>query len=335
MMRLTFCFFLSLILLSCNNPQSAKSDHFDGKRFFNPTGQSRTDKTFLDLIKWRFSDKKKQWPEWIKTKQKKVLSKRVKKGDLRVSFINHASVLIQMDGLNILTDPIWSKRASPFTFLGPKRVQLPGIKFEDLPKIDAIIISHNHYDHMDTPTIKRLTKRDKPKIIFGLGNVRHLDKLSKKNSIELDWNEKIKIGELTISFLPCQHWSKRSLIDTNKSLWGAFAIKGSHKVYFAGDTGYGKHFREAGEGFGGFDLALIPIGGYEPRWFMKGSHINPVEAYQAHKDLRSKLSIGIHYGTFQLTDEAIDAPTLALKKLVRGGSDFIFLKNGESYPSLK
>lgn len=326
-----FCLFL----IACGSPDLniEKSDHFDGEQFLNLDGKKRK-KSFWKVLKWRMNTKNRaSWPETIDNAQYNISKERNKDGELSVTFINHATSLIQIDGLNILTDPVWSKRVSPLSWLGPKRHQKAGVKFDDVPKIDVILISHNHYDHMDTKTLERFAKRDQPQIIFGLGSKYYLKKESKKNALELDWNQNTRFKNLKITFLPAQHWSKRNFSDTNKSLWGAFAIEGKHKVYFAGDTGYANHFKDAYKKFGIFDLSLIPIGAYEPRWFMKHHHMNPEDAIQAHLDLHSKYSVGIHHSTFQLTDEPMEQPREKLEELKTKSPlkhPFVSLDNGES-----
>ena len=310
-----------------------KSANFDGERFKNLTPPD-SKKTFSKFLKWRFQTEREEWPEWVEIKQNKVKYQRIEQG-VNVTFINHATILLQIDGVNILTDPVYSDRTSPFSFLGPKRVKLPGVKFKDLPKIDVILISHNHYDAFDKKTLERLILRDNPKIVFGIGNSYYLDKENRKNAIEMNWGDKLQFQNLLFTFLPNQHWSKRNLFDDNRSLWGSFAIEGSKKIYFAGDTGYSDHFKNIQKEFDYFDLSLIPIGAYEPRWFMKYYHMNPKEAVKAHLDLKSKKSIGMHFGTFQLTNEAIDDPIKDLKK-ARDEYDinkdsFFTLKEGDNY----
>ncbi len=311
----------------------SKSDHFDGEVFHN-SGEERSEKSFIDFLKWRFASKRDPWPERVDVKQQKVPMQRVKKGEVSVTFINHATMLLQIDGVNILTDPVYSKRTSPFSFVGPKRVKLPGVKFEDLPKIDVILISHNHYDSFDVATLNKLIAKDDPYILMGLGNDYYLDQKNNKKVETMDWQDGFDLKGLKFVFLPCVHWSKRGLFDLNKSLWGGFAILGSKKVYFAGDTGYGDHFKEANKQFGSFDLSLIPIGGYEPRWFMAKAHTNPEESVLAHLELQSKKSIGYHFGTFQLTNESIDDPIIDLevakKKYNLKNDEFIALDQGES-----
>lgn len=333
--KILFAITLTL-LFSCESPDIniKKSQHFNGEVFHNP-GEPRLEKSFKDFLRWRFQSKREEWPKWVDIKQQKVPKDRVSYNELSVTFINHATLLIQIDGVNILTDPVYSKRTSPVSFLGPKRVKLPGVKFDDLPKIDLILISHNHYDSFDVKTLSQIIARDNPKILFGLGNAHYLKKKDRKNAIEMDWQDQFNFKDLTITFLPNKHWSKRTLFDTNKALWGSFAIVGSKQVYFAGDTGYGQHFKDIQKQFKYFDLSLIPIGAYEPRWFMKYAHINPEEAVIAHQELKSKKSIGIHFGTFQLTNEKIDDPqkdlATARKKYKILDSNFIAPKQGQTY----
>lgn len=311
-----------------------KSNHFNGETFHN-LEKSDTKRKFINFLKWKFLSKPKRWPKWVNIKQQQVLSERTKQGEARITFINHATMLIQMDGVNILTDPMYSQRTSPFRFLGPKRVKQPGVKFDDLPPIDIILISHNHYDSFDIPTLDKLRQRDKPKIGFGIGNAYYLNTSFDQDVIEMDWQDAFDFKPLKFIFLPAQHWSKRGFNDTNKALWGSFAIIGSKKIYFAGDTGYANHFKTVKQQFDYFDLSLLPIGAYEPRWFMKGDHMNPDDAVQAHLDLNSKKSMGFHFGTFPLTNEAIDDPVKDLNKAKKqyhiSEDDFCTLKEGESF----
>ena len=327
---------LFMFLTGCGSPELniTQSDHFDGELFHN-LNEPRLKKSILDFIRWRFFSKRDKWPEYLNIVQQKVPQNRVKNGQVSVTFINHATSLIQIDGVNILTDPIYSERASTLSFFGPKRVKLPGVRFDDLPKIDLILISHNHYDSFDTKTIKDLINRDNPKILFGIGNSYYLGDSLLSNVKEMDWNDSYKFQNLKIVFLPAKHWSKRMLNDTNKSLWGSFAILGSKQIYFAGDTGYADHFKDIQQKFGGFDLSLIPIGAYKPRWFMKAHHLNPDEAVKVHSEIRSRKSIGIHFGTFQLTNEGIEKPVVDLEKARKkyniSNKDFFVLKEGETY----
>ncbi|MCC8462796.1 MAG: MBL fold metallo-hydrolase [Rickettsia endosymbiont of Ecitomorpha arachnoides] len=236
---------------------------------------------------------------------------------VRISYIGHVTFLIQIDGLNILTDPVWSERVSPFTFAGPKRVVKPGINFTDLPKIDIILVSHNHYDHLDIRTIKDLWIRDKTKIITPLMNDVIIQKhISDAEIITLGWGESYK--EQNIYLEPAQHWSARGIFDKNKALWGTFIIKTKiGDICFIGDSGYNDTlFKEIGKKHN-ILISLIPIGAYEPRWFMKPVHMNPEEAVFTHLDLNSKYSIASHFDVFQLADEAFNAAPLELRQAMK------------------
>ncbi|MBN9542863.1 MAG: MBL fold metallo-hydrolase [Alphaproteobacteria bacterium] len=273
-----------------------KPAHYDGKRFYN---QEPHTNTFMDFLKWRWERNTPDWPEWVENNLKPNIEPKVE-GKIKVTYINHETFLIQVAGLNILTDPIYSERASPVSFAGPKRVHAPGIPFESLPKIDIVLVSHSHYDHLDIPTIEMLVKRDNPVIYTGL----KLGKYIKKNADakivhDMDWWQTMENKGIQITYTPAHHWSARGLFDRSKTLWGSFVIeyKGK-KLYFAGDTAWGVHFEQLASKYGNFDIALLPIGTYEPRWFMKNSHINPEEAVMAHITMKSKLSIGMHFNCF-------------------------------------
>ena len=233
-----------------------------------------------------------------------------------LTWIGHATVLVQMENMTFLTDPIWSKRPSPLSFFGPRRYVKPGIKMEDLPVIDFVMISHNHYDHLDLPTLTRLAKRNAETVFFvPLGNA----KLLRKNGInkvqELDWGDTVNYKSARIHCLPSQHWSKRSLTDNRKALWSSWAVTGAERrFYFAGDTGYFSGFKEIGEKLGPFDLVAVPIGAYEPVAMMRASHMNPEEAVQASLDLQTRRAVAIHFGTFDLSDEPIAEPPQRFKK---------------------
>lgn len=312
---------IALVLFLCLNTGCGTtmnypiSDHFDGKRFFNPYGISN-EKSFGALLKWQMTSEKKEWPEFVDDVVPTKPSA-PKQNQYKVTFINHATTLIQIGPYNILTDPVYSERASPVGFAGPKRARSPGVKFEDLPKIDWIIVSHNHYDHLDIDTLEAIDRRDQPKILVPLGDKKILDKRSIKNVQEVDWKQTVKDGELELTFDYAIHWSSRGLFDRYHSLWGSYILKyqGS-KIFFAGDTAYAQHFKEIADRHGPFDLALLPIGAYEPRWFMKEAHMNPEDAVMAYFDLNAENAIGIHFGTFQLTDEGIDDPVNDLEKAI-------------------
>lgn len=303
---------------------------FDGERFENL--EPVPDKPFFQLLKWKLSGSAIAWPDWIDSFPSSVLKARSNKNEIHWTFINHASVLLQIDGVNILTDPIWSDRASPVPFLGPKRVRAAGIAFENLPPIDVVMISHNHYDHLDLATLERLKNDFDPIFLVGLKNGALLESVGIKKIVEMDWWQKYQHADLNIIFVPAQHWSARGFFDKRKMLWGGFVIEGSQRVYFAGDTGWGSFFKLIREKIGVPDLAFIPIGAYEPRWFMKGFHINPMEAVKAHQILGAKQSAGIHFGTFQLTDEGVNDPIKDLEaaKVALKVSDFVVPNFGET-----
>jgi L-ascorbate metabolism protein UlaG (beta-lactamase superfamily) len=289
------------------------TDHFDGKRFFNP-GEPDTDRSLRDVLRWRRSVPDKPWPESVAVTPV-VPDARVE--GLRVTMIGHATVLIQLAGLNLLTDPVWSNRASPVGFAGPKRITAPGVRIEDLPPIDAILLSHSHYDHLDIATLKALHKRDAPLIVTPLGNDTIVRRHVRSARIVTgDWGERFQIAPAAeVHIVPATHWSSRGISDRRMALWCGFMVRAGGKlVYFAGDTGYGTGniFRAMRERFGPTDLALLPIGAYDPRWFMAAQHTDPEEAIQIMRDLDARAALGIHWGTFKLTDEPRDDPALRL-----------------------
>lgn len=309
------------------------SDHYDGKTFHNP-GKDHLN-SFWDLLKWRFSNERVPFPESVPIKNYPfhALENTEK---LAVTFINHSTVLLQLPGLTILTDPIYSNRTSPVSFAGPERVKEPGLPFENLPAIDVVLVSHNHYDHLDIETLKRLDAKFHPLFLVSLGDEKLLLKEGIQNVKAMDWWEELKVKDVRFTFAPSQHWSARTLWDKNNSLWGSFMVdQGEEKIYFAGDTGLGPHFKEIKERLGKPTLSLLPIGSYKPQWFMRFHHLNPEDAVVAHQDLESKKSIAIHYGTFQLSDEGIDEPVEDLKKAMdkhdMTDKDFLILDQGQTY----
>lgn len=279
-------------------------------------------KNLLDILKWKRTSKRLQWPILSELISTDIPPKKIANDEnIRVSYVGHVTFLIQMKGLNILTDPVWSDMVSPFTFAGPKRVVKPGINFADLPKIDFILISHNHYDHLDIRTVKDLWLRDKPKIITPLMNDLIIKKYIKDADIvTLGWGESYKEQETGAEFCleSAQHWSARGIFDKNKALWGTFIIKTNiGDICFIGDSGYNINiFKEIGKKYN-ILLSLIPIGAYEPRWFMKPVHMNPEEAVLTHLDLHSKFSIASHFDVFQLADEAFNAAPLELQQAMK------------------
>ena len=261
------------------------SDHFDGERFFNLDRSKTIKKGFRDLLKWRLSPRPRGfWPARAENSNTPDLPRSLAADELAVTGINHATDLIQFQGLNLLTDPVFSERVSPLSWIGPRRVRPPGVAFEALPKIDAVLVSHNHYDHMDLRSLARLHRRDRPRFIVPLGNARFLNGVGIDGVVELDWWGETAVGDgASVVLVPVQHWSGRTLFDRRRALWGGFFIRrGAASVFFAGDTGYGAHFAAIRERLGAPDLSLLPIGAYEPRWFMKDQHINPDEAVRAH-----------------------------------------------------
>lgn len=328
-----------LLITSCTSAPIYKgnaSEHFLNGQFRNSTPM---DKGVIELSRlgWGMLTKSERWPEWLTIQQTKIFEPRVAQGPV-VTFINHATFLIQVNGLNILTDPIWSERASPFAWAGPKRVHAPGVALADLPPIDVILISHNHYDHLDADTLLTIAQQDSgaPLILAGLGNAAYFDKLGMYSAIDLDWEQTHSLANVDFVFSETRHRSGRGLTDQMKTLWGGFVIDAPQgTLYFAGDTGYDKHFKATGNKHGPFDWALLPIGAYEPRWFMKDVHVNPAEAVQAHLDLRAKKSIGMHFGTFQLTYERREQPirdlTDALHKAGLPAQQFVVPAPGQRF----
>jgi L-ascorbate metabolism protein UlaG (beta-lactamase superfamily) len=259
---------------------------------------------------------------------------------MSVTWVGHATVLIQAGGVNILTDPIWSERPSPFSFVGPKRVRAPGIKFENLPKIDLIVVSHNHYDHLDLPTLQALWERDRPAIVTSLGNDVVIGK-SGASARAMDWGQTVSGRGWSATLLRNHHWGSRWGTDRNRALWSAFKVRTpAGAIFFAGDTGWGdgSWVREAAAQ-GPYRLAIIPIGAYEPRDFMKTHHINPEEAVRMFEMLKPAQALGIHWGTFQLTFEPIDEPRQRLEALKRQrgipANRFIATEAGQSFRVLR
>src|SRR5579872_269206 len=309
------------------------SDHFNGRVFFNP--DARTSRGFKDFLRWQRTRQPKRWPKWVDNQARPSLPATLAREQAALTFINHITFLIQFKGLNVLTDPVYGRRASPFHNLGPQRVREPGLAFEALPRIDLVLISHNHYDHLDIETLIRLEDVHSPRFVTGLGNRAFLKQFGLRAVDELDWWQNLSVPSGTVCMTPAQHWSSRRPRNRNRTLWGGFLLQASERlVYFAGDTGYGRHFRDVRERFGPMDLALLPIGAYEPRWFMQDQHMNPDDAVRAHLDLGAKISVATHFGCFQLTDEGIDEPVteLAAARVRHDVSvdDFQVLETGET-----
>ncbi|HZH02489.1 MAG TPA: MBL fold metallo-hydrolase, partial [Myxococcaceae bacterium] len=301
--------------LSAPRHRGPPSDHFRDGRFFNLDGAQ--ERSFGETAKWILNRDVGPWHEQPDAPPGPPPARRVELGQLRVTFVNHATVLIQVDGLNILTDPIWSERASPVSWAGPKRVRPPGIRFEDLPPIDAVLLSHNHYDHMDLPTLRRLVKAfPRVRIFAGLGNRQFLEAKGLYTATDLDWWHEARLSKnVDLVSVPVQHFSARGLTDRNGTLWTGYVIRGPAGVtYFAGDTGYGSHFRKVGERYGPVRLAVLPIGAYKPEWFMSPVHVSPAEAVKAHRELGAFRSVAVHFGTFALADDGQEEPVVALRE---------------------
>jgi N-acyl-phosphatidylethanolamine-hydrolysing phospholipase D len=263
-----------------------------------------------------------------------------------MTWIGHATVLAQLGGLNVLTDPIFSERASPLSFAGPKREQPAGLSLAELPHVDAVVVSHNHYDHLDLASVRALARQagGSPLFVVPLGLEAWFRSRGIERVVELDWWQAERLGGVEIVLVPAQHWSARGLNDRMKTLWGGFAVFAPDcQLFFAGDTGYSRDFADIRERFadrqqghqgGGFDIALIPIGAYEPRWFMQSQHVNVEEALKIHADLGAKRSLGVHWGTFELTDEALDEPPRQLARqraaLGLGETEFFTMAIGET-----
>jgi L-ascorbate metabolism protein UlaG (beta-lactamase superfamily) len=312
------------------------SDHFDGTHFFNPEPTIRTPGKPRSGL-WKMLRMRRNpaiWSKWPAALDNKPFPPPA--GETSLTWIGHSTFLLRLPGLNIITDPVFSNRCSPVSFAGPKRVRKPGIALQDLPKIDIILLSHNHYDHMDLAALRALRKHSPAaRIVTSLGNTKYLAQKGLPGAIELDWWQETTQHGAHITATPARHFAARSLWDRNETLWAGFFLNyKTHKIYFAGDSGYTRYFAEIHHRLGAPDLALLPIGAYEPRSVMGPVHINPAEAVQAFKDLQATRAVGMHFGTFQLTAEAIDAPlhdlATALKTAGIPPDRFFTLETGES-----
>ena len=315
------------------------SDHYDGTHFFNPEPMTRQPNgrrfgllSFLAARLRRDETQWPAWPAWVENSPHPAPNA----PPPTLTFIGHSCFLIRLPGLTILTDPVFSRRCSPSQWLGPKRVRAPGLALAALPKIDLVLLSHNHYDHMDLAALRAL-RRHFPALVLvaPLGNAAYLAKKGLRDAVELDWWQAVEVGQSNITLTPARHFAARTLWDRNKTLWGGFFIShAGQKIYFAGDTGATKFFAEIKTRLGAPDLALLPIGAYEPRSFMAPVHINPDEAVQAFLTLGARLAVGMHFGTFHLTAEPIDAPErdLAAARTAAGikAEDFTTLQVGET-----
>ena len=342
-LQLAFILSLSLLLSCAVNPYYDPEKVHHTKSGFKNIEQG-DNKGLFAFLKWRWERLFKEIPGAddydfeIDTTQHEFVSTNTEKATL--TWIGHATFLIQFSGLNILTDPQFSERASPVSWAGPRRAVPPAIAIDNLPDIDAVIISHDHYDSLDVASVTELSTHNRQRpitFIVPLGMKPWFDDLGLESArvVELDWTRSHTIMGVTFTAEPVQHWSKRTLLDANQRLWASWVIEAQgNRIFFAGDTGYAKHFKQIGHKYGRFDLALLPIGAYEPRWFMKFHHVNPEESVQIHRDIHSKYSVAMHWGTFILTDEPLDAAPLelakALQKYQLDESSFEIYQHGET-----
>ncbi len=316
------------------------SDHFDGFQFYDPDGVPP--KSLASVARWQFGGNRQRasWPDWAPSPHADTPPPRVEGDKVRLSFVGHATWLIQTAGLNILVDPVWSMRVSPVSWAGPRRHNDPGIAFEALPDIDIVLVSHGHYDHLDLPTLSRLAEKFSPRVITPLGNdLTMIDADAAIKAEGFDWKDRVELGNgIAVTLVPTRHWSARGVFDRNKALWASFVLETpAGKLYIVCDSGYGegKHFRRVAEAHGPLRLAILPIGAYEPRWFMRDQHMNPEDAVKALADCGASQALGHHHGTFQLTDEAIDAPAIALSKALDRAKvapeKFVAMKPGQVF----
>jgi L-ascorbate metabolism protein UlaG (beta-lactamase superfamily) len=309
-----------------SDPPSPK--HFAGTHFYNPDG-SQT-RGFRDVLRWKLTSHADRSPRFVADVQQSVPPRTVEGSELRATLVNHSTVLLQQSGSTILTDPIWSKRASPLSWIGPSRRRAPGVRQEDLPRVDVVLLSHDHYDHLDLPTLRWLAHRGDSAFVVPKGVARLLRSEKVGPLYELDWGDACTISHTTISCVPAIHFSGRGLSNRNETLWCGYVISGpSGMVYFAGDTAFSSHFSDVRTQFGSPRLALLPIGAYEPRWFMSSVHMGPEEALQAHDILGAGTSIAIHHGTFQLADDGLDTARRRIEAASPPDS-FLILANGQA-----
>jgi L-ascorbate metabolism protein UlaG (beta-lactamase superfamily) len=304
------------------------SDHYDGLKFFTPGAPPV--KGFREVLRWMLNRHPEPWevqpPAGFTTPPTQVSQ------GLQITFLNHSTVLIQTGGVNILTDPIWSERASPLSFAGPKRFAQPGVPLDHLPPIHIVVISHNHYDHMDLATLRYLQQHHAPRVYVGLKNTKYLASAGLKRVHEMDWWDSDRYSDaVTVHCTPAQHFSGRTLTDRNRALWCSYTFEtDAGNIYFGADTGFGPHFEQIKSRFTSFRLALLPIGAYEPRWFMSPVHMSPDEAVQAHEILAPQDSIAIHHGTFALADDSqFEARNRILELAREKHLRFHVLRNGE------
>ena len=305
-------------------------EHFRDGRFFNPGVEEHG---FRQLLRWITTRKLGPWRDWILSEPGPKPPAQVESSALRVTFVNHSTVLLQTCGVNILTDPVWSERVSPVSFAGPKRHRAPGIRFEDLPPIHALLISHNHYDHLDLPTLRRIAAAHQPTVFCPLGVAGLVRRAGLRDVHELDWGQAQDWTAMRVHCVQAQHFSARGPFDRNRALWCGWVLETeAGNLYFAGDSGFGGFFAEVGERFAPIRLALLPIGAYEPEWFMGPMHMTPEQAVAVKDMVRAEVAVAVHFGTFALADDGETAPVERLQSALAQTSEphhFWVLAEGE------
>jgi L-ascorbate metabolism protein UlaG (beta-lactamase superfamily) len=314
MVQLVPLLLLSIAFFACSpRYKGPVTDHFTGKKFINP---GLTERSSGNVLEWLLHRDKGAWPEQPDAFVGPRPATRIEGDSLVVTFVNHSTFLLQTNGLNILTDPVWSDRVGPTSWLGVKRHRPPGLRFEELPPIDVVLLSHIHYDHLDLPTIRMLVKAHNPLFVTPLG-VSYLPRNEgARVTRELDWNDTLRVnGKLSLTCTEAQHFSNRGLGDRDKTLWAGYLLHTTFgTVYFSGDSGYGPHFKRIGNQPEPIKLALLPIGSYRPEWFMAPVHVSPAGAVRALLDLKATQAVGIHFGTFQQGDDGLLEPANDLRK---------------------
>ncbi len=327
---------LAVALAACTTASGPVTDHFDGTRFHNPGFVKES--SVAGYLRLRMTTAQPEWPAHVPVAATPQLAARIEGDEIHVTMIGHATLLLQTRGMNVLTDPIWSERASPLSFAGPKRITPPAVALEKLPPIDLVLISHNHWDHLDLPTLRALDAAFRPRVIVPLGN-RALVAEAMPGSLvsEHDWGDVVPAGALRVHVLPMLHGSGRTPFDQQRTLWAAYLLdSGATRAYFVGDAGYGRgvHFKAAAAKLGPIDIALLPIGAYEPAWFMADSHMRPTEAVQALLDSGARLGVAHHFDTFQLGFEAYGAAAVEMARALSDAGQprgrMVALRAGES-----
>ncbi len=317
-------------MLAASPQKPASIEHVRNGRFFNP---GVPEHGFSQVLKWVTNRQVGPWRKWIPSTPGPKPPACVEAEALRVTFVNHSTFLLQTEGWNILTDPVWSRRVSPVGFAGPQRHRDPGIRFEDLPAIHCLLISHNHYDHFDTPTLKRLAAAHRPAVFCPLGLAKPLRKIGFSEVTELDWWQSHITRHARLHCVPAQHFSARTPFDRNRTLWCGWVLETAHSnIYFAGDTGFGDFFPALRARFSPIRLALLPIGAFDPEWFMGPVHMAPEQAVEARAILSAAVAVATHFGTFALADDGETAPVDRLQTALLGRDDarqFWVLREGE------